>query len=560
MQTNLQLQSEINLLRQQLAASETKCQALERQIQIERAAAIAQVHSDQDRLALALESAQIGWWDLDWATRKTIWSPYHEVIFGYEPGRPERDYFDWERCIHPDDLEHIHQATHYARDHRQDLALQYRLIRPDGSVRWVDALGRFSYDPQGQPIRMVGVIRDITELKQAEQALQESEERFRATFEQAAVGIAHVSPQGQWLRVNQKLCEIVGYTSDELLTLTFQEITHPDDLDADLTYVRQLLANEIQTYSMEKRYIHKRGETVWIELTVSLVRSGIQSPDELGTPQYFIAVIEEIGDRKQAETERAQAQADLKARAHELSELNILLMQAAGMLERRNQELDQFVYVVSHDLKAPLRAISNLSEWIEMDLEGQLPPENQQQLQLLRTRTQRMTAMIDGLLNYSRAGRAKMDTEVVEVSELLAEVIDSLNPPPQFAIKITAPMPTLKTKRLLLSQVFANLISNAVKHRDREDGNLEISVQEDANFYEFALKDDGPGIAPEDHERIFMIFRTLRPSVNNESTGVGLSIVRKIIETEGGAIRLESQLQQGTTFYFSWPKQEGSAR
>jgi signal transduction histidine kinase len=231
-----------------------------------------------------------------------------------------------------------------------------------------------------------------------------------------------------------------------------------------------------------------------------------------------------------------------------------------NFLERRNQELDQFVYVVSHDLKAPLRAISNLSEWIEMDLEGQLPPENQQQLQLLRTRTQRMTAMIDGLLNYSRVGRAKMATEVVEVSELLAEVIDSLNPPPQFVIKIASPMPTLLTKRLFLSQVFANLINNAIKHRDREEGSLEISVQEDANFYEFALKDDGPGIAPEDHERIFMIFKTLRPSENNESTGVGLSIVRKIIETEGGAIRLESQLQQGTTFYFSWPKQEDSVR
>jgi signal transduction histidine kinase len=296
-------------------------------------------------------------------------------------------------------------------------------------------------------------------------------------------------------------------------------------------------------------------------LTVSLVRSSAnESPNELGTPQYFIAVIEEIGDRKQAEAERAQAQADLKARAHELSELNILLVQAAGMLERRNQELDQFVYVVSHDLKAPLRAISNLSEWIEMDLEGQLPAENQQQLQLLRTRTQRMTAMIDGLLNYSRVGRAKMATEAVEVSELLAEVIDSLNPPPQFAIKIASPMPTLITKRLLLSQVFANLISNAVKHRDREEGRLEISVQEDADFYEFALKDDGPGIAPEDHERIFMIFKTLRPSENNESTGVGLSIVRKIIETEGGAIRLESQLQQGTTFYFSWPKQVDSVQ
>lgn len=100
-------------------------------------------NADRDRLALALESAKMGWWDLDWASRKTIWSPSHEIIFGYEPGQPERDYFDWEHRVHPGDLERIHQATHYARDHHQDLAIQYRIIWPDGSLRWIDALGRF---------------------------------------------------------------------------------------------------------------------------------------------------------------------------------------------------------------------------------------------------------------------------------------------------------------------------------------------------------------------------------------------------------------------------------
>jgi signal transduction histidine kinase len=204
-----------------------------------------------------------------------------------------------------------------------------------------------------------------------------------------------------------------------------------------------------------------------------------------------------------------------------------------------------------------LRAVSNLSEWIETDLEGQLPPESEQQLQLLRARAQRMESMINGLLEYARAGRVEVATEVVEVAALLAEVIDSLDPPPTFKIQIEAPMPTLNTKRLLLSQVFANLIGNAIKHCDRPDCSLNISVQVKAEEYEFALKDDGPGIAPEHHDKVFTIFQTLNARHDTDSTGIGLSIVRKIVEAEGGTIRLASQVGVGTTFYFTWPKHPG---
>ncbi|NJK29840.1 MAG: GHKL domain-containing protein [Acaryochloris sp. SU_5_25] len=292
---------------------------------------------------------------------------------------------------------------------------------------------------------------------------------------------------------------------------------------------------------------------------MSLVRHSIADPDgspaTLGEPKYFISVVEEIGDRKRCELGRDEAEAALQARARELAEANLLLTQAATLINLRNQELDQFVHVVSHDLKAPLRAIANLSEWIETDLAGQLPAENEQQLQLLRTRVQRMTTMIDDLLTYSRIGRVAGTTEAVDVAEFLAEIIDTLDPPPTFTIEIGSPMPILQTERLPLSQVFANLISNAIKHRDRPQGHLRISSREQAEFYEFALRDDGPGIAPEHHDQIFTIFQALKP--NQESTGIGLSIVRKIVETEGGRIRLESQVGEGTTFYFTWPRNGG---
>ncbi len=167
---------------------------------------------------------------------------------------------------------------------------------------------------------------------QVEEKLRQSEQQFRATFNQAAVGIAHVAKNGQWLRVNQKLCDIIGYTSEELLERSFQDITHPEDLDADIGYVRQVLASEIQTYSMEKRYIHKNGSLVWINLTVSLVRK------EDGEPDYFISVIEDIRERKQAESEIRQLTENLERRVSDrTTELSIANEQLRGEIRERQQ-------------------------------------------------------------------------------------------------------------------------------------------------------------------------------------------------------------------------------
>jgi PAS domain S-box-containing protein len=223
-------------------------------------------------------------------------------------------------------------------------------------------------------------------------------------------------------------------------------------------------------------------------------------------------------------------------------------------LADRNQELDSFAYTVSHDLKAPLRAISNLSRWIEDDLEGKLPPDTQEQFDLLRTRVKRMDSMIDSLLLYARAGRQEAQLETFDLTELLSEIIDSIAPPESFRIDIQPPLPTLTTKRVFLSQVLTNLISNAIKHHNSVTGHLDISAIEHSDYHEFIIKDDGPGIAPESHEKVFEIFATLKVKDNSDSTGIGLAIVKKIIETEQGTIRLESSLGDGTTFYVTWLK------
>lgn len=237
-----------------------------------------------------------------------------------------------------------------------------------------------------------------------------------------------------------------------------------------------------------------------------------------------------------------------------IEESNSYLARTSQTLEKRNQELDQFAYIVSHDLKAPLRAIANLSSWIEEDLAGILNDETQYQMDLLRGRVHRMEALINGILEYSRVGRIRSQVETVDIKALLSEIIDSLAPSPEFKIEITSPMPTFNTERLPLQQIFTNLISNAIKHHHRSDGKISIRATELESAYQFQVSDDGPGIEAEFHEKIFVMFQTLQARDKAENTGVGLAIIKKILDDQGGNITVESELGKGTTFCFTWPK------
>jgi signal transduction histidine kinase len=252
--------------------------------------------------------------------------------------------------------------------------------------------------------------------------------------------------------------------------------------------------------------------------------------------------------------DRKRAEMRLQEQTLELERLNSTLQRVADELTQRNLELDRFAYVVSHDLKAPLRAIANLSAWIEEDLDGELPAETCHHLALLRGRVYRLDAMIDGLLAYSRVGRVKTRPETVNIPQLLAEIVDSLAIPPTFTVETRADVPPLQARRLLLLQVLSNLLDNAIKHHDRPDGHVEVVAIETGEEYEFTVRDDGPGIAPEYHERIFGIFQVLKPRDQTRNTGIGLSLVKKIVETEGGRLSLVSDGGRGAAFSFTWPK------
>lgn len=311
-----------------------------------------------------------------------------------------------------------------------------------------------------------------------------------------------------------------------------------------LAGIQAVLEGERSDFTFEYP-CHSPAEQRWFLLTVTPLQV---APEVIGAAGYdgrrgaVVAHIDITG-RKLAEESVARRAAELAA--------------VAEKLRRSNEELDQFAYITSHDLRAPLRGIANLSRWIEEDMGDRFTPEAHQQMELLRGRVNRMEGMIAAILEYSRVGRVNGRPEAIDVAVLLAEVVELLDPPAKFTIEVQPGMPQVFGDRLRLLQVFQNLIGNAVKHHDpaKPTGRITVAWSDPGGgFYEFAVADDGPGIEPQYFEKIFTIFQTLQPRDKVEGAGVGLSLVKKIVEHQGGTVRVESVPERGATFRFTWPK------
>ena len=376
-----------------------------------------------------------------------------------------------------------------------------------------------------------------TDLQARESLLQESKNLISAIFSNVVDGVVTLDAQGQIESCNHAAIAMFGYDPSTLIGQNWQMLLANQDLMTPIPTPTRTEAGEMGKLwqTMGQR---KNGEYFPIEISISKI--------ELDSRQ--IEIIRDI-------TRRQQTEAKLQARAEELIKLNLQLSRINATLAERNQELDKFAYVTSHDLKAPLRAIANLAHWISEDLAEDLPPENQHQLKLLRGRVDRLESLLDGLLKYSRVGRTNLPIELVDVNQLVADVVKLIAPPSTFKIKISPDLPILKTRQLLLKQVLISLIGNAIEHHPSPAGTVEITAIDLGDRYEFAIADDGQGIEPQYHEKIYTIFQTLQARDTHESTGIGLAIVKKIVESEGGKIGLKSSLGRGATFSFTWLKQ-----
>lgn len=273
-------------------------------------------------------------------------------------------------------------------------------------------------------------------------------------------------------------------------------------------------------------------------------RSSISGHDEIGILSdkfNIMADLIEAGHKKQEEeiSERKQIQ----------ERQTQLIKEIEGV----NNELKDFAYIVSHDIKSPLRAITSLAEWLVTDYSDKLGKEGKASLNMIKERSRRLLKMIDAVLLYSRAGQEREEKEEVDLNELVTMIIDLIAPAGNIRINTDEILPKLYFDRTKIQQVFQNLISNAVKYMDKPEGIITISCVNECDCYRFSVSDNGPGIEEKDFDRIFKIFQTAHQKDNTDSTGIGLSIVKKIVEKSGGRIWLESKIGEGTTFYFTIP-------
>ena len=537
-------------------------------------------------------------WEADATTEQfTFVSQSAEGLLGYpvEQWLSQPDF--WVNLIHPEDRQWTVALCRKEIFQNRDYELEYRCLAADNRVVWLRDRAYVVQDDQGRSHKRRGLMVDITLTKQAGKELQArlrqqatvaqlSQQLLLGTEVQELINQA-VSLVAQTLRVeycqvlellpnrnNLRLRAGVGFGQEFMGQATLEASTNTHE-GYTLHYRQPVVVEDLRGETRFRGSPWLRDYNIVSSMNVLIDVSANPESWESGSantsyhPFGVLAVhtskqrafsrsdvdfLQSVANVLGAAIASQRINQALYAATTQLTQTTAALNQTTATLKKRTQELDEFAYVTSHDLKAPLRAIANLSQWIEDDIADQLHEENLRQMQLLRQRVDRLESLINGLVEYARAGWLNSEPEQVEVKALLKQVIDTFAPPPQFTIEVAPEIPTLVTEYLPLQQVFAHLIGNAIKHHPSPDGTVKISVQDQLEAYEFAVADDGAGIAPRFHERVFGIFETLKAKETVENIGVGLAIAKRIVESKGGSIRLESQEGQGSTFYFTWPK------
>ncbi len=499
----------------------------------ERKLTESRLQSLAERLGLATRALGAGVWEHDLQAGTLVLDERIHELYGFLPGEPVR-YQDWASMVEPEDLPKVEARVQELRATGTPTTAEFRIRRRDGSTRHIRMAAGILPDREGHSTRIVGVNLDITEQRQAQDDLRRSEEKFANAFKYSTCGMAIVSPEGRWLQVNQTLCQSLGYTAEELQARTFQQITHPEDLEADLTQVRRLLAGEIEFYKLEKRYLHRDGHLIWGLLGVTLVR------DAAGHPAYFISQIEDITGLKQALFQ--QEELTRKARTAE-------------------QAKSDFLATMSHEIRTPLNGVLGM---ISLLAETRLDPTQRDYLRTIQTSGDTLLLVINDILDYTHieSGRMQMESRRFSLRGLLAEVLDLVRA--QVRLKhlhvtheITPEVPShLVGDALHLRQILTNLVGNAVKFTDHGSIHIRMEPQTsaDGRFHlRCSVADTGIGIPEEAMPRLFQAFGQLDTSITRRygGSGLGLAISQRLARMLGGEIRAESVPGKGSTFSFT---------
>ncbi len=575
----------------------------------ERKRAEEALRESKERLDLAQKVSNVGIFEWNIQTGVNTWTPELEAIYGLQEGEFPGTQEAWEELVHPEDMQEAVRGVDIALETGEPGEGEWRVIWPDGSIRWL--LGRWQVfsDDVGKPLKLIGVNVDITEHKNAEEQirillektqqlneeLEVSNEELQATTEELHVSNEELREQGdELLKINRSLSEseerfrnladnipnlawmadadgwifwynkqwydYTGTTLEEMQGWGWQKVHHPDYVES-VTEEWSTSIKEGKPYDNVFPLKGKDGNYRWFLTRVTPIK------DNQGKIQRWFGTNTDITVRKKLEEELRESRDNLedkvKERTVEIEEAYSLvkenefkLKEVITELERSNRELESFAYITSHDLQEPLRSIASYAQLIERRYKGQLDDDADEFIDFMVIGAKRMKDMIQGLLEYSRVGTQGEEFKDFSAEDALNNALSNLKSSiEECDVEVTHDsLPVVFGDETQIISVFQNLIGNAIKFKKPDEPpRIHISARKEGNEHIFSVQDNGIGMEEQYSDRIFEVFKRLHPIGEYQGTGIGLAIVKRIVERHGGRVWLESSLGEGSTFYFTIP-------
>jgi PAS domain S-box-containing protein len=503
-------------------------------VRVERA-----LRDREEQLVLAQSAARLGVWNTDLQTGVTVTSGHYAQLRGLPPGDRRITHEEWLATIHPDDRERIQADLQDCIERTHIWDKEFRVVWPDGSVHWLLGKGQVFFDDAGRPVRLSGATIDITERKRVDEALRESEERFRRVFEEGPIGLALVGRDYQFVKINRALCQMVGYSEEVLLQMSFLELTHPDDLRVDLGFAERLFRREIPFFKLQKRYVKKDGEIIWVNLTASVIH------DQDGEPRYGLAMIEDITEIKRGQDEALARQK----------------LESVGTLANG----------IAHDFNNLLGGVLAQAELALSEVAAGVNPE--EELRAIRDVAMRGSEIVRELMIY--AGKENPVVGLVDVSRIVKDILEllkvSVSKHAVLEMDLGQGLPAVRASAAQLRQIVLNLVTNASDAIGDRDGVIRVTTncvkagqgppgeisarQNDCHYMELEVSDTGRGIPLEIQAKVFDPFF----STKSAGHGLGLAVVQGIVRSLGGSIHFTSEPGKGTRFQILLPCAETTA-
>ena len=494
------------------------------------------------RFEIAIKAGNMGVWEF-WPTEKKYFSDNNlKALYHFDPNEITDNLDDWSALVYKDDRELMSSAfNNFLKSKGREFKLEHRIYRKDGSIGWVVDHGLLFEADNEKPLRLIGTTTDITERKEAEIELQKSEEKFRNVFEGSGIGMAILSLDGQFTKVNSVFCEMLEYKEQELISINFRDVTHPGDIEKSVGLVKDLLKSGARESSLiEKRYLTKKGEIIWALTSVSLLT------EFESKPLYFIVQVQDITKRKRNEEQ---------------------VLKYAEELKNLNASKDKFFSIISHDLRSPFNSLLGLTEFISHYYDDMNPSEVKSSILNVYNSAQQVYNLILNLLEWSmlQSGRLKVEKGVINLAELGVEIINLYkdaadNKQLELVNNINENI-LVYADKYMIDTIIRNFVSNSIKFTN-SGGKIIIKGVINGDNAEVSVTDTGIGISIANQKNLFRIDEQFRRdgTANEKGTGLGLILCKEFIEKNNGVLWVESEEGKGSRFSFTVPRYLGTSK